>query len=431
YLRRRFDNKVGITACLIYFVLSQTLGAVGIYSAAIAVSTMLTIPLVYTNIGIGLFGTTYTALGGFRSVVWADCIQAIIMIAAPITIIANVINDSRAVSPPLTAISEFNVTKYLISNHVDMTTDDNMWTMLLAGSPYALVRAGFDQMAVQRFMAARTLSEARWIAVAGTLFVVAFFASVGFAALALVYWYRDCDPLVYGAITSYDQIVPYYLKESLSDVNMLRGLFLAGLLSASTSTVSSVVNTHAATFYFDVVAPFFKMNDRKSAVLMRLLGFYVPVLLRLRSFRGAYTSSNIIAMGEREGSGLGLLDISVTLAQVDSSLFESSGVFPLYQLSFFWMSFIGAVFTIVLGTVFSLATGDSTTPRKNLHLISGCFLKIWRRVGCLRRKLQLQENVRKTDTTGGDDPVDDEHTALGSELQAITGAQAEEMHFVQ
>ncbi|XP_049520657.1 sodium/iodide cotransporter-like [Dermacentor silvarum] len=62
YLRMRFDNKVGITACIIYFVLSQTLGAIGIYSAAIAISTMLSLPLIYTDIAIGLAGTTYTAL---------------------------------------------------------------------------------------------------------------------------------------------------------------------------------------------------------------------------------------------------------------------------------------------------------------------------------------------------------------------------------
>lgn len=66
YLRMRFDNKVGITASVVYFVLSQTLGAVGIYSAAIGLATMLSVPLLYSNIVIGLAGTIYTALDSDR-----------------------------------------------------------------------------------------------------------------------------------------------------------------------------------------------------------------------------------------------------------------------------------------------------------------------------------------------------------------------------
>ncbi|KAL3211386.1 hypothetical protein MRX96_052055, partial [Rhipicephalus microplus] len=57
----------------------QTLGAVGIYSAAVGISTMFPLSLLYSNIVIGLAGTVYTALGGLRGVVWADCVQALVM----------------------------------------------------------------------------------------------------------------------------------------------------------------------------------------------------------------------------------------------------------------------------------------------------------------------------------------------------------------
>ncbi|XP_077508496.1 sodium-coupled monocarboxylate transporter 2-like [Amblyomma americanum] len=281
YLRLRFDNKVGITACVIYFALTQTLGAVGIYSAAVAVSTMFSLPLVYTNIVIGLAGTTYTALGGLRSVVWADCIQAVVMLASPISIIAKVVYDSSRVTPPLRPMADFNVTKYFLGRGFDVTNDDNVWTVLATSTPYALVRMAFDQMAVQRFMAARTLDEAKWISIAGTLFMVTFFAVGAVAAVAIIYWYRDCDPLLYGAIKSYDQIVPYYLRESLADVTMLRGLFLAGLVGASTSTVSSVVNSQATTVYMDIIAAFFKISERRAVVLIRFLAFASGTLMTI------------------------------------------------------------------------------------------------------------------------------------------------------
>ncbi|XP_070379545.1 sodium/iodide cotransporter-like isoform X2 [Dermacentor albipictus] len=205
FLRLRFDNKVGITACIIYFVLSQTLGAVGIYSAAIGISTMFSFPLLYANIAIGLAGTIYTALGGLRSVVWADCVQALVMLASPAIIIGKVIYDSGSASPPLRPMSDLNVTEYILRTNVDLTSDENVWTALAGALPYSLARTGFDQMAVQRFMAARTLREAKRIVITGALFVLSFFALAAFGALAIVYWYRDCDPVLAGVIRSFDQ----------------------------------------------------------------------------------------------------------------------------------------------------------------------------------------------------------------------------------
>ncbi|KAL1470566.1 hypothetical protein MTO96_024138 [Rhipicephalus appendiculatus] len=100
YLRMRFGNSVGISACVMYFFFSQTLGAVSIYSAAVGVSTMLDVPLVVCDVAIGLLGTTYTALGGLRGVVWADCVQGMVLFAAPFVIIGKILYDSTHLDIP-------------------------------------------------------------------------------------------------------------------------------------------------------------------------------------------------------------------------------------------------------------------------------------------------------------------------------------------
>ncbi|KAL1445453.1 hypothetical protein MTO96_045024, partial [Rhipicephalus appendiculatus] len=71
------------------------------------------VPLLYSNVIIGLAGTVYTALGGLRGVVWADCVQALVMFLSPITIIAKVVYDSSHVTPPLRPITDFNITEYM------------------------------------------------------------------------------------------------------------------------------------------------------------------------------------------------------------------------------------------------------------------------------------------------------------------------------
>ncbi|KAH8030739.1 hypothetical protein HPB51_011539 [Rhipicephalus microplus] len=241
YLRMRFDNKVGITACVVYFVLS----------------------------------------GGLRGVVWADCAQAFLMFLSPIVIIAKVLYDSSSVTPTLRPMSDANITDFAFRVNFDITTDENLWSGLAGALPFSLVRTGLDQMAVQRFMAARTLRDAKRIAVAGPLLVLFFFFLGECTAVAIMYWYRDCDPVMRGVIDSYDEIVPHYMMKRLADVPMLRGLFLAGLVGASTSTISSIVNSHAAIFYTDVVTPYTKISDKKAVAVMRILAFASGTIMTL------------------------------------------------------------------------------------------------------------------------------------------------------
>ncbi|XP_049273429.1 sodium/iodide cotransporter-like [Rhipicephalus sanguineus] len=187
-------------------IFQQTLGAVGIYSAALGISTMFPVPLLYSNIIIGLAGTVYTALGGLRGVVWADCVQALVMFLSPLTIIAKVLYDSGHVTPPLRPITDMNITEYMFRMNMDITSDDTFWGCLIGGLPYIMVRLGFDQMVVQRYMAARNLRAAKIIAVAGAAFVAFFFLLVSIGAVYIIYWYRDCDPFVRGDISNYDQL---------------------------------------------------------------------------------------------------------------------------------------------------------------------------------------------------------------------------------
>ncbi|XP_070389766.1 putative sodium-dependent multivitamin transporter isoform X2 [Dermacentor albipictus] len=431
-------------------IFQQIVGAVGIYSAGIAVSTMYPIPLVYSNICIGLAGTVYTALGGLRSVVWADFAQAFVMFSSPFIIIGKVIYDSRIASPPLKPISDINIADYIFRTNVDFTSDENLWSGLAAAVPFSLVRTAFDQMAVQRFMAAKTLRDARRIAIGGPLLAF-FFFTLGLAtSLALIYWYTDCDPVLSGAIKSYDQIVPHYMTERLARVKMLRGLFLAGLIGASTSTVSSVVNSHAAIFYIDVIKPHVRMTARKARFIMRALAFSSGMVMTLLAVAAPHIGTaarlflSLYCTAAGPFAGLVLLAISSPWVNAKGAAWgtvlvcvlqlwhaigrslssvapprlitrtlercaplmnassearnhtllpsERAPVFLLYQASFYWMSFSGLLLTLLLGTVLSLVTGGERTARSNVPLTSPIFLKLWARFKFFRHMLMLDDD---------------------------------------
>ncbi|XP_075725271.1 sodium-coupled monocarboxylate transporter 2 isoform X2 [Rhipicephalus microplus] len=479
YLRMRFDNKVGITASVVYFVLSQTLGAVGIYSAAIGLATMLSVPLLYSNIAIGVAGTIYTALGGLRGVVWADCVQALVMFLAPLTIIGKVLYDSNHVEPALRSMSDLNVTEYMFRANLNLTLDENIWSCFIGGLPYIFVRVGFDQMVVQRFMAARSEHDAKRIAVVSSVFVVFFFFVIGVAGGTIIYWYRDCDPLLSGAIKNYDQVVPYYLKQSLSEVTAMRGLFLAGLLGATTSTVSSVVNSHAATFYIDVIAPYYKLSEEKALIVMRLLAFASGAIMTLfaiavpalgtatRLFLNFYASASgpfsalvILAVTSpwvnskgaawaslvvcafqlwhavgRSMSSVGkppvfpgtldrcptpqnvTVEAAKNLYNTDT---QSAYVFPLYRLSFFWSSFFGALLTITLAVALSFATGGIQKSQKKVRFVSPLFTEFWKKLNLVGEEYEVNAPMTLNGVvSSGNKSDEDERTKLGTEMSPV------------
>ncbi|KAH6944510.1 hypothetical protein HPB50_003660 [Hyalomma asiaticum] len=98
------------------------------------------------------------APGGLRSVVWADCVQAVIMTGSPLVIIAKIVYDSATSTQPPRPLDDLNIKAYFFR-----------------------------------------------VAFLGVFLVSLFYAIIGLTALAIIYWFRDCDPVLSGRITRYDQ----------------------------------------------------------------------------------------------------------------------------------------------------------------------------------------------------------------------------------
>ncbi|KAH8039147.1 hypothetical protein HPB51_005323 [Rhipicephalus microplus] len=234
-------------------------------------------PLLYCSLAIGAAGTLYTALGGMRGVVWTDSVQGILILICPLTILGTVVYDSRnnATSSQLRPFSNIDMKPYLLQFDLDFTRDENVWSCavgLLAGHAY---RMGMDQMVVQRYASAKSLREAQRTAFLGSALLVISTALLSGVAMALVYWYRDCDPLLSGAIKNIEQIIPYYINQRLS-------AFPSNVTEAnvSTSTVSSAINSLAASAFLDILSPFIVMNDGCSSITIKIIEAWEALLRR-------------------------------------------------------------------------------------------------------------------------------------------------------
>lgn len=212
YLRLRFNSAISLTACAIYILLTQIIGAISIFAASLTVFTVFKTPVLWCNLCIGLYGTIYTAWGGLRGVVWMDCMQLVIMLFAPAAMIAKMLVDSISQSSVIQPLTSYDLRKYIGNFGVDVTMDENVWSCLLGGSATALYRLCFDQVIVQRQLACRTPKEAKRTAMNSTALLIMVYLLTFAMGFCLIVWFRGCDPGLLGDIKSIDQVREAYLS---------------------------------------------------------------------------------------------------------------------------------------------------------------------------------------------------------------------------
>nr|XP_037268345.1 sodium-coupled monocarboxylate transporter 1-like isoform X1 [Rhipicephalus microplus] len=449
YLRLRFGNKVGVTACACYFVLNQMQGAISIFAAGVTVAMSFHLPLAWSCVAIGFAGTIYTALGGLRAVVWADAVQGVLILICPLTILVKILYDSifdvtADASVARRPFSDIDIRPYMFRTSLDFTSDENMWACSVGLLASHIYRVAMDQMVVQRYAAARSLPEAQKTVLAGSVLLVVSTGFLGVVAMALIYWYRDCDPILFGTIHKIEQLIPLYVHTRLSGMPGFSGLFVTGVVSATLSTVTSAVNSLAATTYVDMLAPYMNIQERwvsmitkglafASGLLMTFLALAIPyigsavrVFMVMHSstagpFVGIYllalafpwantkgvvvsasltTAFQLWVMSGKLFNGVRPPSMEVTLdhcpgnatmlaAIVASKMAAAAAaskrdIFPLYRLSSYWSGLMASLLTVTIGLAVSIATGGNRNIAKHIPLTSEVFLQLWGKTKLLK-----------------------------------------------
>ncbi len=161
YLEQRFDAKTrSFTAFL--FLISRGM-SVGTIMAApgVVFSAVFGIPLVWAVTLIGVPTVIYTMVGGVQAVAWADVKQMVLIVVALFAIMA-VLLVQMPVSPH-DALTIAGSTGRLQTFDFSFSFNETytFWSGLLGGTFLMLSYFGTDQSQVQRYLAARSVGEAR------------------------------------------------------------------------------------------------------------------------------------------------------------------------------------------------------------------------------------------------------------------------------
>lgn len=140
------------------------------------------------------------------------------------------------------------------------------------------------------------------------------------AGIVLYAWFEGCDPVASGQVYSFDQTMPYFAKIRLSKIPGLSGFFIAGVFSASLSTVSALLNSLAAVAVADYIQPLYRkcgreLSDSMASLFGKILalinGLLVLAVAYLASHLGSIMQLALAINGAMGGPILGLFSLGI------------------------------------------------------------------------------------------------------------------------
>ena len=244
-------------------------------------------------VGMAIVTCVYVVLGGYMATVVNDFVQGIVMLVGIIAIIASVLADNGGFMAAYTSLSQIEVEGSAMQGPLAAFLGPDPLNLLGVVILTSLGTWGLPQM-VGKFYAIKSDEAVRQGAIISTFFaVIVAGGSYFLGGFGRLY----ADQIAFNPTTGapvYDSVVPSMLS-TLPD--LLIGLVIVLVLSASMSTLSSLVLTSSSTLTIDLIKGHLvkDMDERKQLLCMRTL-LVVFVVLSAGIALWQYTSPvNFIA----------------------------------------------------------------------------------------------------------------------------------------
>ena len=219
---------------------ADSIGLAGLSQATVVVVAILIIAAVTL---------AYTWLGGMAAVVWMDVVQLGVYLTGALLAIAILLAGLPEGGREALSSAQAAGKLVMFDFTWDLARDYTFWSGVLGGAVFIASTHGTDQMFVQRYLCTRSLAEARLALV--TSGVLVFFQFTVFLGIGVLLWsfYAGGEspalaPITVDGAVQHDRVFPLFLMTQLPPG--LRGLLLAAVVAAAMSTLSSSLNSSAA-----------------------------------------------------------------------------------------------------------------------------------------------------------------------------------------
>ena len=348
-LGSRFGKSVQKTASGVFLITRLFADGVRFLATAVVVQVVTGWPIWLAVLIIGVVTMVYTLSGGIRTVLWVDSFQFVLYLAGGIIVIVFILHSAHFSGwEPLVEAGKTRIFRF---------TTDNMFTdawffgsAFFGGVLLSFASHGADYMMVQRVLTCGNLNSARKAMIGSGFFVLLQFA-IFLLAGSLIWVFTGSIEL------TKDRELSTFIVDHLPVG--VRGILLAGVLSAAMSTLSSSINSLASSTIHDWMK---KNITLKRSMLVSGIWAILLILLALLFDEG---NTAVVVLGLKiasftYGGLLGLFVLSrsdkkFTTPILIIGLLSSLGtVFFLQWLGVAWTWFIGISVVINILLVYGL-----------------------------------------------------------------------------
>ena len=382
YLRQRFGSGTQSTAS-VYFLLTRILASgVRLMIAVTGFSVILDLPFGWSLLLFGGITLGYTFIGGIRSVIWTDCVQAVVFIGAGLAAVVWLVHATGP-GELFRLANEGGRLEWLRllpeGQGPSGWLNDPQWlvTAVLFGFASTVAALGTDQDMAQRLLTSRTAGLARRSLITSGFIafpVAALFLFVGVALHAYFQLYPDPEfpvRMVDGlAVPDGDKALSFFITTAVPA--WLRGLLLAGVLAAAMSSLDSAMAALSTSAVRDLVQPLLpgRWSMRQWLWISRLFtvvfavvlmgmawvlrdgGTFLWLAFKITSLTyGSLLGIFLLARFTRRGTDRGNL-----LAMLSGTAISAMGLWLIetgrLPLAWTWLLLAGTLVTLATGAIF-------------------------------------------------------------------------------
>lgn len=249
YLEIRFSSIIRLLGSCC-FILYQ-IGRIGVilFLPSIALNLVTGVDIFLCIALMGGVSLIYTLMGGIEAVIWTDVVQVFVLMGGVslslILIIIGTENGFSGIIEQAKIYGKFNAFDLTFS-----LKEPTVWVMLFGGFFINLTTYGTDHTMVQRYLVTPTQKEAQkslWI---GALLTIPATFIFFFMGTALFVFYQVNPSALNNNFINNDAIFPWYIVSQLP--SGVSGILIAAIFAAAMSSLSSSMNSGAASFSADV-----------------------------------------------------------------------------------------------------------------------------------------------------------------------------------
>ncbi|MBI4557309.1 MAG: sodium/solute symporter [Candidatus Hydrogenedentes bacterium] len=276
YLEGRYGVGIRALAAFLFLLTRGGWLATVIYVPSLALSVVSGWNLTVCVLTMGLLATSYATLGGMKAVIWCDVIQFFVLVGGIMLALSAILGDFRGDIATIWTIASEQGRTRLVSFDWHPTAEFTIWSIIAMGLVVNFGAYGTDQMAVQRYLTARSLRDAIGSAIGQSLLVVPVIISLYLVGTGLVAYYHRHPEMMQALLAlspsnptqAMDRVFPHFIIYGLPAG--ISGLVIAGLLAATMSSVDSGVNALATVAVVDFYKRFFHHASKTEQHYLRV-----------------------------------------------------------------------------------------------------------------------------------------------------------------